>query len=154
MGTQNRANKKRRWWLIPVIIVLVVGAIGIAATLSDASSRREIAALTIGDVDFSSLQDGTYTGSFVGAEGSLRDVTLEVTILDGMVKDIHVLQGAVDETGTMQEIKNGKSIADLFDDALSSRTLQVDVISGATLTCKTHLKALENALLKAQAEQP
>jgi uncharacterized protein with FMN-binding domain len=33
---------------------------------------------------------------------------------------------------------------------LSSQSLQVDVISGATLTSKTHLKALEDALKKAQ----
>ncbi len=149
-----KPKKKRRWWLIPLILILVIGAAGAAGAISDAPSRREIAAMVIGDVDFSKLQDGTYLGSFKGTKGSLRDVTLEVTVSGGGVSDICILQGAVDETGAMQEIKNGLSIADLFNTALQDKTLQVDVISGATLTCKAHLKALEDALTQAQAEQP
>lgn len=35
----------------------------------------------------------------------------------------------------------------------SSQTLEVDVISGATVTSKAHLKALENALEQAQPEK-
>jgi len=149
-----KPKKKHRWWLIPLILVLVIGAVGAAAAISDAPSRREIATMSIGDVDFSTLQDGTYLGSFKGTKGSLRDVTLEVTVSGGAVSDIRIIQGAVDETGSMQEIKSGMSIADLFSDALQKETLQVDVISGATLTCKTHLKALEDALTQAQIEQP
>ena len=149
-----KPKKKRRWWLIPLILILVIGAAGAAGAISDAPSRREIAVMAIGDVDFSKLQDGTYLGSFKGTKGSLRDVTLEVTVSGGGVSDICILQGAVDETGAMQEIKNGLSIADLFNTALQNETLQVDVISGATLTCKAHLKALEDALTQAQAEQP
>jgi hypothetical protein len=38
-------------------------------------------------------------------------------------------------------------------DAKKKRTLQVDVISGATLTSKTHLKALENALEQARVNE-
>jgi len=37
----------------------------------------------------------------------------------------------------------------LFQTAIEAKTLDVDVISGATVTSKTHLKAFENALKQA-----
>jgi uncharacterized protein with FMN-binding domain len=36
---------------------------------------------------------------------------------------------------------------------IDAQSLQVDTISGATLTSKAYLKAVENALLKAQREE-
>jgi len=41
-------------------------------------------------------------------------------------------------------------VEDLFDNVEKSKSLDVDTISGATLTAKIHLKALENALKKAE----
>ena len=150
METIGKKRKRSRWWLVLGIVFLVFAVVGIAAMLSDAPARREIEALTIGNVDFGSLKDGTYTGSFSGTKGSLRDTTIEVTIKNGTVSNIRVLKGAVDETGAPLEICNGQTVYDLFDRVLERETLQVDVVSGATLTSKTHLKALENALLQAQ----
>jgi uncharacterized protein with FMN-binding domain len=83
----------------------------------------------------------------------LRDATVEVEIVNGSVSDIRILKGAVDEAGTPQELGSGKTAADLFDSVIAQKTLQVDVISGATLTSKTHLKALEQALLQTQHEE-
>jgi len=150
METTRKTKKKCRWWLIPTLLLIVLCAVGATAVLSDAPSRREISALSIGDVDFSNLKNGVYTGSFLGAEGNLRDTTVEVEIANGSVSNIRILKGAVDETGAPQEIGKGKTAYDLFDAVLRQKTMQVDVISGATLTSKTHLKALENALLQAQ----
>ena len=78
---------------------------------------------------------------------------VEVEIVDGSISDIRILKGAVDDTGAAQEIGSGKTAADLFDAVVAQRTLQVDTISGATLTCNAHLKALEQALLQAQHEE-
>jgi uncharacterized protein with FMN-binding domain len=44
------------------------------------------------------------------------------------------------------------TIEDLFKRVIDSDSLQVDAISGATLTSKAHLKALENALKQSQKE--
>ena len=150
MQTTAIPKKKRRWWLIPVLLLLILCAAGTAAVLSDAPSRREISTLSIGDVDFSNLKDGTYTGSFLGTKGHLRDATVEVEITNGNVSCIHILKGAVDETGAPLEIGKGKTAIDLFEAVLRQKSMQVDVVSGATLTSKVHLKALENALLQAQ----
>ena len=146
-------KKKRRWWLIPILLLLALCAVGTAAVLSDAPSRREISSLPIGDVDFSNLKDGTYIGSYIGTESNLRDTTVEVVISSGSVSSIRILKGAVEEMGAPQEIGKGKTAYDLFDAVVATKTLQVDTISGATLTSKTHLKALEQALLQAQDNQ-
>lgn len=67
-----------------------------------------------------------------------------------MTAKIIILKGALDSEGKPQKLKDGRGIDDLFNDVIESQTLNVDVISGATLTCKAHLKALENALEQAQ----
>lgn len=142
-------KKKRGLWFIPVILVLLIAIVGTIALVSDAPSRKELAALTIGEIDFDHLQDGTYTGSYNGTVGSLRDATVEVTITGGAVSDIRILKGAIDESGSPVEIGQGMSAYDLFQQVLSQKTLQVDVVSGATLTSNAHLNALENALNQA-----
>jgi uncharacterized protein with FMN-binding domain len=40
----------------------------------------------------------------------------------------------------------------LYDRVIEAQSLQVDTISGATLTSKAYLQAVENALIQAQHE--
>ncbi len=150
MEVTVQKKKKRRWWLIPIIFFCVFAVVGLIAVLSDAPARNEIAGLTIGTIDFSNLSNGTYTGSFIGTEGSMRDTTVEATVMNGVVLNIRILKGAIDETGAPLEIGNGQTAYSLFDRVLEEESLQVDIVSGATLTSKAHLKALENALIQAQ----
>lgn len=146
-------KKKRRLWLIPVILILLIAASVMAMYVADAPSRAELQSLSFQEVDFDRLSDGTYVGSFIGTKGSLRDATVQITVSNGAVSDIRILKGAVDESGAAQEIGNGKTANDLFNSVLAEKSMQVDGISGATLTCNAHLKALENALLQAQQEE-
>ena len=41
---------------------------------------------------------------------------------------------------------------ELFDRVIQAQSLQVDTISGATLTSKAYLQCVENALIQAQHE--
>jgi Uncharacterized protein conserved in bacteria len=148
--TTTRKQKKKTLGLILATLVLLLAVVCIAAIVRDAPSRQELASLSIGTIDFSNLQDGVFTGSFVGSKGSQRDATVEVTVSNGAISNIRVLKGAVDVSGVAKDIGNGKTVYDLFDAVLSQETMQVDGISGATLTSNAHLKALENALLQAQ----
>ena len=147
----HRARKRRRFWLIPVILLLLLAIIGLVALVSDAPARQELANLTFGEIDFAHLNDGTYTGSYTGTRSNLRDATVEVTIIGGVITDIRVVSGAADENGTPTELKNGQTILDLFSRVREAQSLHVDTISGATLTSNAHLKALELALEQAQA---
>lgn len=147
---EKRKVKKMATVVLIVIAVVGIGLLG--GFLADAPSRQEAGKLSFSDVKFKNLIDGTYIGEFKGEKSHLRDASVEVMISGGEVADITILKGAVDKEGKPTELRAGRDIDDLFNDAIQSQTLQVDVISGATLTSKTHLKALENALEQAQAK--
>ena len=143
--------RDRRIGLRVLIVMLVVLCLaGVAALVADAPGRQELATLEIGTIDFSNLKDGTYTGSYSGTKSSMRDATVEVTILQGELASIRIINGAVDEDGKAVILSDGKTVDDLFQRVVEDQSLQVDAISGATLTSKAHLKALENALRQAQ----
>lgn len=148
----SAGKKKRRLWLIPVILLLLLAIPIVAVYFADAPSRAELQSLTFGTIDFGRLKDGSYSGSFVGTKGNLRDATVDIVVTGGVVSDMRIRKGAIDESGNAQEIGKGKTAYDLLNSALRQKTLQVDVVSGATLTSNAHLKALENALLQAQDE--
>ena len=148
---KDRPKRKKRWgWLIPVGILglLIVFALGML--IVDTPNRREIAEMEIGQIDFSSLNDGTYTGSYIGTKGHMRDVTLTVTIANGVVTDVSIPNESLDEEGNPMELGEGVTSVEYLNRAVSKQSLAIDAISGATLTSKTLLKALENALEQAQ----
>lgn len=152
MGESKAGRKKIRPWHIIVIIIGIIAIGSLIAFFMDAGGRRELEAMTIGNVDFTNLQDGVYTGEYSGTKGHFRDATVEITITEGAIIDIRILKGAVDGNGKPTEITNGITVVNLYQSVIQSQSLQVDAISGATLTSKAHLKALENALKKAQKE--
>lgn len=142
-------RKKRLGWLIPVGIVVIIALFGLVVFAMDAPARQEIAEMPIGEVRFTNLQDGVYTGTYSGTKNELRDVALEVTIQDGSVECVRILRGALDSEGNPAELNGGITAQDFLQTALDAQSLQVDAVSGATLTSKTLLKALENALRQA-----
>ncbi len=147
----GRKRKTKRWTVVFMILGVIALLIG-GGILFSAPGRREVGRLTFGDVDFKKLRNGIYVGQFTGTKDHFRDTKVQVTIRGGQISDIQILKGALDKQGKPLELKRGQSIADLFGHVIQSQSLQVDVISGATLTSKAHLKALENALKQAQSE--
>ncbi|CQR54786.1 FMN-binding protein [Paenibacillus riograndensis] len=152
MGISAGRKRKTKWWAVIFIILGVIALLIGGGILFSAPGRREVGRLTFGDVDFKKLRNGIYVGQFTGTKDHFRDTKVQVTIRGGQISDIQILKGALDKQGKPLELKKGQSIADLFDHVIQSQSLQVDVISGATLTSKAHLKALENALKQAQTE--
>lgn len=150
MKKDKTSKKKRRGWLITVgiLALLIIAVLGML--IADTPNRREIAEMQIGQVDFSRLNDGTYTGSFTGTKGHMRDVTLTVTIANGVVTDVSIPNEALDDEGNPLELGEGVTSVEYLNRAVSAQSLGIDAISGATLTSKTLLKALENALEQAQ----
>jgi uncharacterized protein with FMN-binding domain len=152
MAYSKMGGRKVKIWLILLIIIGVVVSGTLIALLADAPERRELQTIAIGNIDFTKLQDGTYVGEYAGTKGSSRNATVKVTILDGQISGINILKGALDSDRHPAELTGGMTIEDLFERVMKSESLQVDVISGATLTSKAHLKALENALKQAQKQ--
>lgn len=148
--SEKRKGKIKMWIVLSVIVVGVV-AVLLGGFYFTAPGRREVSDLVINSIDFGNLRDGTFTGEYIGERDHLRDTTVEVTVKNGEITGIRIIKGAVDKSGKPSELTHGKSVEDLYKSVLKSKSLKVDIISGATLTSKTHLKALENALKKARA---
>lgn len=88
------------------------------------------------------IQDGTYEGSAFGF-GDL--ITLSVTIKDGRITDIAVL----DASGEDRPYYN-QSLP-LLDEMIDKQSTEVDTVSGATLTSEGLIGAVADALRKAGA---
>jgi uncharacterized protein with FMN-binding domain len=107
--------------------------------------HAEARSLPLDAVDFSRLNDGTYHGAYAGGMYKWRANVCDVTVMNGKVTGIQ-LAGSQDPGG-----KNTQHEA-LYDRVIEAQSLQVDTISGATLTSKAYLQAVENALVQAQVK--
>jgi uncharacterized protein with FMN-binding domain len=150
MQVSKKKKRKIRFWTI-LLVFLGVIVLGLGATiLAFEPGRREALNLTIHEVDFHKLRDGIYLGEYKGTKDNLRDTKVQVTVASGKVTEIQVVAGALAKEKQRTEVRNGLSINDLLDRVIESQSLQVDVISGATISSKVHLKAVENALQQAK----
>jgi len=107
--------------------------------------HREARSLPLNAVDFSKLKDGTYQGAYAGGMYKWRINQCLVSVSSGKVTGIQ-LTGSQDPG-----VKNTQN-QELYERVIQAQSLQVDTISGATLTSKAYLQAVENALIQAQRE--
>lgn len=151
MSKEKKMKKGFKVLLITLlVIVLLFASIGIAVAIIDAPARAELRDIEISEIDFKNLKDGVYQGEYHGTRNNFRDVTVEVTVKSGVVTNITVIKEVSEEDQGNKDTLETTSIIKLFGKVIESRSLQVDAISGATLTTNAYLKAIEDALLKAQ----
>ncbi len=112
--------------IVALIIVMLAG--GLFAVTRGLSEMQE---LVINDVNPAELSDGVYTGEFSRYRWSN---TVKVTIDGGRITDIEP-----DSEETLQ--------LELSERIIAEQSLLVDVDTGATVSSKTFLKAVEEALL-------
>lgn len=151
MSKSKKRKGKSKMWIIVVVAILGVAMLG--GILADAPGRNEIKELTFSNLKLKNLRNGTFVGEYKGTKSKSRDTKVEITVSEGEISDIKILKGALDKDGKPAKLTGGRSVNDLFSNVVQSQTLEVDVISGATLTSKTHLKALENAIEQSETER-
>ncbi|WP_438446638.1 FMN-binding protein [Gorillibacterium sp. sgz5001074] len=100
--------------------------------------HREARNLPIGNIDFSKLKDGTYIGKYEGGMYKWRANEVKVTVSKGKVTRIELLMHKENQSATFT--------GQLYGRVIHAQSLQVDTISGATLTSKAYLKSVEIAL--------
>jgi uncharacterized protein with FMN-binding domain len=148
MTVKNERKLKRKGkgcLIVPlVLVVTAVGGGGIGWSMLS-KEHSEARSLPLNAVDFSRLNDGAYHGSYEGGMYKWRANACDVTVTNGKVTDIQ-LAGSEDP-GT--ENANPEM---LYERVIAAQSLQVDTISGATLTSKAYLQCVENALIPAQRE--
>ena len=90
----------------------------------------------------SELKDGTYEGTALGFGD---DITVQITISGGQMTDITVLQHDGEDKPYYTQALT------MLDKMLTAQTGDVDIVSGATLTCEGLRDAVQDALGKAAA---
>lgn len=95
-------------------------------------------------MDIGTLSDGTYTGS---ARGYKSVITVSVTIEGGKIAAITIVSAGDDEP----YFSNAKAV---INRVLSSQSMNVDTVSGATYSSTGILVAIKNALLQAAGKAP
>ena len=132
-------------WLIALAVLAVVALAGGVGWLRLQKEHKEARSLPLNAVDFARLRDGRYHGAYEGGMYRWRANACDVTVANGKVTDIQLV-GSQDPGS-----KNTQHEA-LYDRVIEAQSLQVDTISGASLTSKAYLQCIENALVQAQHE--
>ena len=142
----TKVKRKGKGCLVALLIVVVILAAGGGIGWSLLSKEHhEAASLPLNAVDFHRLSDGAYHGAYAGGMYRWRANECDVTVTNGKVTGIQLV-GKEDRNAE----KNYTNV--LYERVIEAQSLQVDTISGATLTSKAYLQCIENALIPAQHE--
>lgn len=117
-------------------IIIALVAIGGLAFVGDTLNRTSIKNASIKSLDFSQLPDGVYDGEYKRGRFSSK---VRVTVASGRVTTIDVVRDMQYQSEVTQKAVGA---------VLEAQSLQIDTVSGATITTRAFLKAVENALAK------
>lgn len=136
-------KRKGKIKMLTIILATVAtfAAVGLGAVIFTSRERIEAKNLPIGMMDFNNLNDGTYIGEYEGGMYKWRESEVKVTVSSGKVTNIELVKHKENQA---PEFTNK-----IYNQVIQSQSLQVDTVSGATLTSKAYLKSVENALMKA-----
>jgi uncharacterized protein with FMN-binding domain len=145
MGNGKGKRGRKGCVIVPILFVMTaVGGGGVGWSLLS-KEHREAANLPLNAVNFNELRDGTYHGVYEGGMYKWRPNECNVTVTEGRVTGIELVESK-DPGGGNTDYRM------LYDRVIEAQSLQVDTISGATLTSKAYLQAVENALIQAQQD--
>lgn len=111
--------------------MLIIGGAGFYITRGLDSQKN----MVINHVNVSQLQDGVYKGKYSGGRWSNE---VNVMIKDRKITKIDTVKSVLIE---MPEVTK-----ELFNNVIEKQDTTVDIVSGAIVTSKAYLKAIENAL--------
>ena len=112
---------------ITVVVTLLIAAIAVALLLRPRT-------LDTPNIDLNTVSDGTYIGVY---QNKILLAVVQVEVLDHEIICINILEH---KDAYMEQAEM------ITKDVLDEQSLEVDAISGATLTSDTVLKAIEDAL--------
>lgn len=115
---------------------LITIAVTICVCFATAAFVLRPQTLSIGKVDLNTVADGEYIGV---CQNKILFAVVKVEIQDHKITDIEVVEHKASYMEQAKQIAGAVS---------SAQSLDVDAITGATLTSDTVLKAIENALEK------
>lgn len=129
---------KKRYKILIIIgsIIVVLVVAGIIAFSVIGNNLEALKSIEVKDTDISSLADGTYAGSY-----NAFPVTAEVsvTVNGHVITDIKIISHSHGP---------GHGADAITGEVVKAQSLDVDAVSGATMSSKVMLLAIEDALEK------
>ena len=132
---------KKKWLLlliIPVIFVIIIlSFIGIIL----GKMKKQLERIDTTPVDIAQVADGIYTGE---SETELVKVAVNVTVKDGKIENIDILK---------HECGKGKPAERIIESIIQKNNVEVDAVSGATVSSAVIQDAVRTALRKGIKER-
>lgn len=126
-------KKKKNKLLIVIICIVAIIAIAFGAMFLFMGSQNK-KLKEVQTVDVSQVKDGTYSGEM---DAGLVKVKVTVTVKDKPITNIDLIEH---QCGT------GKPAEKIIPEIEKQNTTEVDCVSGATMSSKTIMAAINNAL--------
>ena len=127
--------KKKTKTLMLIIASSMLVVIGIFVG-TDIYAKSVTSTITFECLDATGIGDGIYVGEYII---SPVFVSVEVTVRNQQIVDIVILE---------HQNGFGAKAESIVNDVLENQSLDVDVVSGATVSSNVILKAIESALQK------
>lgn len=116
-------------------VFLALFAVMAIAVYAIAQGTVEGTKVVVGDIDLTEVTDGTYTGEYAFKRWTN---TLNVTVSDHKITKIEIEKNV--------QFYNQELSDQVFADVIANQSLDIDIQSGATVTSKAYLKAIEDAV--------
>ena len=118
------------------LTIVIIFALIIIFTFAVASIRMagQVKAFDKTKIDISQVADGVYTGH---SETDLVKVEVRVTVAEGMIRDIEILK---------HECGKGRRANEIVNDIIEKNDIEVDAVSGATMSSEVIKAAVRDAL--------
>ncbi|MFD3156855.1 FMN-binding protein [Haloimpatiens sp. FM7330] len=121
--------KKKLKILIIVIFIILVGVFFYIKSI-------DVPTININNVELTNVSDGSYIGEY---KTKLVKAVVKVNVEDKKITSIDIME---------HKCGLGKKAEKITKEIEKSQSLDVDLISGATLSSKVILKAVQNAINK------
>jgi uncharacterized protein with FMN-binding domain len=124
---------------ILIFVLLILAAVGTGGIMYLSSGLKDGDSIQVNSIDVSALRDGEYLGSY---DNKRWDNQVKVKIESGTITEIEVIDTVMFEKPEVTDA--------LISQVLDQQTMEIDGVTGATVTVKAYLKAIEDALMKAR----
>lgn len=118
-----------RFWIITGLLIILM--IIIAAVVINIPKPQQVSDSSL---DLEAVADGTYQGE---CDNGLVSVSVEVYVQNHTITNVNILN---------HQNGMGQAAESIVDSVTASQSIEVDAVTGATMSSQTILKAIENAL--------
>ncbi|MHB8097053.1 MAG: FMN-binding protein [Erysipelotrichaceae bacterium] len=119
--------------ILGIIGVFVLGVLIMAFILMNGMNTAQ--ALELNQINLAQIDDGKYVGTY---ETTRWTNSVEVTVKDHKITDVIIVKDVMIALEGLSDR--------LFKKVMDKQSIEVDIETGATITSKAYLKAIENAI--------